>query len=89
MLTQIDGGDDNEAELTGCGYSSHLAPLDSHLRGRLELPDVARTVDVKVLVDSGSEVTGKTEYQPPTTEVVAGGGAHAAVYRQHGGGGRR
>lgn len=61
MLTRSDSDDDSGGELTRCGDAQHVAQIDGNLSRRLELEKIARTADVKVLVDSNSGVTGLSE----------------------------
>lgn len=55
-MIEDDGGVDNGGEQARGGDEPHVAPLDSHLRGHLELQG-AGTVDVEVLFDTWFGVT--------------------------------
>lgn len=61
VKTATGKGRQQRTELAGCDVAPHVALLDSHLRGHLELPEVEGKVDVKVLVDSGSGITTLSE----------------------------
>lgn len=61
MRVRYGNGDDTGVELARCDAAPHIAPWESHLCGLLELPGVAGTVDVKLLLDSGSGVTELSE----------------------------
>lgn len=59
VLVAATNGGDAGAERAGGGDEPHVASLDRHLDGRLELPgSVGGPVELKILLDSGSGVTG-------------------------------
>lgn len=78
-----------EPPLTGSSDQPHVMPRNSCIYGRLELPEVVGTVDVKLLgLQNWSEQSFR-EHLPSSTETTAGGGVHAGLYHRYGGGGRR
>lgn len=58
----VAAGDGGTAKRVGSSEEPHVAPLDSHLSGRLELPGAAGgPAKVQILLDSGTGASGISE----------------------------